>query len=104
MERYADAEGAFVKALECGGDENPDCYNELSICCMEEGKIDKAREHLLKALELAPENTKIISNLGYAALKAGDVSGAQRYFQTVLEFDPNDKIAAMELERLEKNS
>ena len=101
--RYADAEGAFAKALECGGDSNADCYNELSICCMEEQKLDEARAHLLKALALAPENTKIISNLGYTALKQGNVSEAQKYFQTVLEFDPNDKIAAMELERLERN-
>ncbi|MBP5447964.1 MAG: tetratricopeptide repeat protein [Treponema sp.] len=100
--RYADAEGAFNKALECGGDSNADCYNELSICCMEQEKFDQAQAHLLKALEIAPENTKIISNLGYIALKRGEVSTAQKYFQTVLEYDPNDKIAAMELERLEK--
>lgn len=100
--RYADAEGAFNKALECGGDSNADCYNELSICCMEQEKFDQAQAHLLKALEIAPENTKIISNLGYIALKRGEVSTAQKYFQTVLEYDPNDKIAAMELERLER--
>lgn len=100
--RYADAEGAFNKALECGGDSNADCYNELSICCMEQEKFDQAQAHLLKALEIDPENTKIISNLGYIALKRGEVSTAQKYFQTVLEYDPNDKIAAMELERLEK--
>ena len=101
--RYADAEGAFAKALECGGDQNSDCYNELSICCMEQGKFDEAKSRLLQALALAPEDTKIISNLGYAALKSGDVSEAQKYFQTVLEYDPDDKIAAMELERLERN-
>lgn len=100
--RYADAEGAFNKALECGGDSNADCYNELSICCMEQEKFDQAQAHLLKALEINPENTKIISNLGYIALKRGEVSTAQKYFQTVLEYDPNDKIAAMELERLER--
>jgi len=100
--RYADAEGAFNKALECGGDSNPDTYNELSICYMEQEKYEQAKECLLKALSIAPENTKIISNLGYAALKQDDVSTAQKYFQTVLEYDPNDKIAAMELERLEK--
>lgn len=100
--RYADAEGAFKKALECGGDQNADCYNELSICCLEQGKSDEAKAHLLKALAIDPENTKIISNLGYAALKQGDVSGAQKYFQTVLEYDPDDKIAAMELSRLER--
>ena len=102
LNRYEDAEAAFKKALECGGDDNADTYNELSICCMEDGRVDEAKAHLLKALEIAPENTKIISNLGYAALKQGDVAAAQRYFQTVLEFDPDDKIAAMELSRLER--
>ncbi len=102
LNRYEDAEAAFKKALECGGDDNADTYNELSICCMETGRLDEAKAHLLKALEIAPENTKIISNLGYAALKQGDVAAAQRYFQTVLEFDPDDKIAAMELSRLER--
>lgn len=104
LDRFEDAEAAFKKALECGGDSNADCYNELSICCMESGQFDQAQAHLLKALEIAPENTKIISNLGYVSLKRGDAAAARKYFQAVLEFDPNDKIAAMELDRLEKNS
>ena len=69
---------------------------------MESGQFDQAQAHLLKALEIAPENTKIISNLGYVSLKRGDAAAARKYFQSVLEFDPNDKIAAMELERLER--
>ena len=100
--RYSDGEAAFKKALECGGDNTADVYNELAICRMEAGNLDLAKNDLLKGLELSPENTKIISNLGYLSLKQGDAASAQKYFASVLEFDPDDKIAAMELERLER--
>ena len=47
------------------------------------------------------KNTKISSKLGYVALKQGDPSLAASYFQTVLEYDPDDKIAALELQNLD---
>ena len=60
-----------------------------------------AKENLLKALSLAPENAKIISNLGCVALKEGEIEMARKYFSSVLEFEPNDAIAAAELAKLE---
>jgi Tfp pilus assembly protein PilF len=104
LERFEDAELAFNKALECGGDSNSDTYNELAICFMEEKKFSQAEEALLKALSLSPESTKIMSNLGYLALNRGDTVNAQKYFESVLEFDPNDRIAASELAKLEAKS
>lgn len=101
LERYADAEGAFQKALELGGKENAETYNELSLCLMAKNDFYGAKENLLKALSLAPENTKIISNLGFVALKEGEIELARKYFSSVLEFEPNDAIAAAELAKLE---
>lgn len=101
LERFADAKQAFLKALELGADKNADTFNELSICYMEENNFKEAHKCLENALTLEPENTKIISNLGYLALKEGKVSEASQYFQTVLEYDPNDKIAKAQLEALE---
>jgi len=101
MGRFADAQQAFEKTLTVEGGQTADTYNELSICYMEQNDTDKARMVLEKALALEPENTKIISNLGYLALKEGNTSEACAYFQTVLEYDPNDKIALAELARLE---
>ena len=101
LERYDDAKQAFEKALTLEGGETADTFNELSICYMEEGDLGKARKILEKALALDSENTKIISNLGYLALKEGKTSEAAAYFQAVLEYDPNDKIALAELARLE---
>lgn len=99
--RYTDGIGAFEKALELGGNEISDTYNELAICYLETENFSKAKEALNKALSIDPENTKIISNLGYLALKEGNISEAQRYFEVVLEFDPDDKLAQIELSKLE---
>ncbi|MCR5289798.1 MAG: tetratricopeptide repeat protein [Treponema sp.] len=99
--RYDDAQKAFTTALQYGGDKNSDTYNEISICYMEQQNFKDAQKSLQNALSLEPESVKIISNLGYLALKQGKIAEAQKYFLTVLELDPNDKIAREELEKLE---
>ncbi len=104
LERFSDAKQAFLECLKVGGDKNPDTYNELSLCHIQEKNFEEAQKCLLKALGMEPENTKVISNLGYLALAQGDIQGARNYFQTVLEFNPKDTIAAAELLKLEKDS
>lgn len=99
--RYEDAKKAFEKTLTCDGGKTADTFNELSICYIELDDLQNAKKSLEKALSLEPENTKIISNLGYLALKEGNPSVAASYFQTVLEYDPNDKIALAELSKLD---
>lgn len=100
--RYEEAKRAFEKALSLDGGKTSDTYNELSICLLELGNLKEAKKLLEKALAQDSENTKIISNLGYLALKEGNPAVAAGYFQTVLEIDPDDKIAALELSRLDK--
>ena len=99
--RWEDAKQAFEESLVCGGNDNADTHNELAICLMETGNLSGAKSELLTALSLAPENEKIISNLGYLSLKEGKRDEAQKYFAAVLEYCPNDKIAAAELAKLE---
>lgn len=101
LSRWEDAQKAFEKALSLEGGKTADTYNELSICCLEQNNLDSAKKYLESALTLDCENTKIISNLGYIALKEGNPSTAAGYFQTVLEIDPSDKIAAEELKKLD---
>jgi len=102
LERFEDAKQAFEKARECeGGDESADTLNELAICQMETGELDEAQDSLNQALAYDPDNTKIISNMGYLCLKLGDEEQARKFFMTVLEIDPGDKIAKIELQKLE---
>lgn len=99
--RFSDAKAAFLKSRECdGGDENADTLNELAICQMETGDVDGAYSTLKEALSMDCENTKIISNLGYLSLKMGNPEEARKYFEVVLEIDPDDKIAMSELAKL----
>ena len=101
LNRFEEAKQAFLKAQECeGDDENADTLNELAICQMETGELDKARETLYEALKIDTENTKIISNLGCLELKLGNRDEAVRFFNTVLAIDPEDKIAKAQLDSL----
>ena len=101
LRRYEDAMNALNQAISCGGDQNSDTYNELAICHMELNNIPEAKKSLMKALSISPEDTKIISNLGFLNLKEGNKQEAQKYFTAVLEFNPNDQIAVTELAKLE---
>ncbi|MFI3256804.1 MAG: tetratricopeptide repeat protein [Spirochaetales bacterium] len=103
LERWEDAKNALEQCLSCGG-ENTDTYNELAICLIELQDYKNAEQKLKKALAIECENTKIMSNMGYLALKQGDIEKARRYFETVLEFDPNDRIAKETLIQLEKKT
>ncbi|MBQ5999749.1 MAG: tetratricopeptide repeat protein [Treponema sp.] len=103
LHRYSDAQKAFEQALSCGGDSNSDTYNELAICFMEQDNIAEAKKSLMKALAISPEDTKIISNLGFICLKEGNKPEAQKYFTAVLEYNPNDVIAVSELAKLESS-
>ncbi len=102
LERFSDAKMAFEKALELGATENSDTYNELALCLIQLKEFAEAKKMLLKAFEIDSESPKIISNLGYLALAQGNKQEARNYFAAVLEYDPNDKIAAAELLKLEK--
>ena len=102
MGRFEDAKQAFLEAIKFGGDKNPDTLNELALCLIQLEEFSLAKKYLLDAFALSPESTKIISNLGYLSLVEGNKQEARNYFAAVLEYDPNDKIAATELLKLEK--
>lgn len=102
MGRFDDAKQAYLEAIKFGGDKNADTLNELALCLIQLKDFSLAKKYLLDAFALEPESTKIISNLGYLSLAEGNKQEARNYFVTVLEYDPNDKIAASELLKLEK--
>ena len=102
LERYSDAKTAFLQAVKFGADKNVVTYNELSLCYVQEKDFKSAKDCLMKAFAIEPENVKIVSNLGYLALAEGNKEEARKYFTSVLEFDPKDAIAANELLKLEK--
>jgi tetratricopeptide (TPR) repeat protein len=99
LQRWEEGRKAFEQALR-SGDANADTRNELASCCMELGDLDAAEGHLAKALALEPENTKIMSNMGFLALKKGQNDTARIWFLTLLEYDPEDVLAQTMAEQL----
>jgi tetratricopeptide (TPR) repeat protein len=97
--RWEEGREAFLKVLD-GAVEEVDTLNELAICEMELGLLADSRRHLEQALRKEPDNTKIISNLGVLARKAGNDAEAAGFFRTVLELEPRDQLAARQLAEL----
>ena len=101
---FAQAKVAFETVLEHGREADAaglaDTHNELAICNLELRCYDDAERNLRAALQLDPENTKIISNMGILAMKQGRLDDARRYFATIRELDPNDPLAPRYLHQL----
>ena len=99
LRTFERAKEAFERALELGP-RQPDTLNELAICHLELDDLMGARALLTEALAAEPENTKIISNLGILALKERNPEEAAGYFRTVLEIEPDDRIAQEYLDQI----
>ena len=101
---FAEAKLAFETVLARGREADAaglaDTHNELAICNLELHCYDDAKRNLRAALQLDPENTKIISNMGILAMKQGRLEEARRYFATIREMDPNDPLAPRYLDQL----
>ena len=101
---FAEAKLAFESVLTHGREADAaglaDTHNELAICNLELRCYDDAERNLRAALQLDPENTKIISNMGILAMKQGRLDDARRYFTTIRELDPNDPLAPRYLHQL----
>lgn len=101
---YAAAKSAFetVLAHATAADQAgmADTYNELAICNLELRDYAESERNLRAALQLDPENTKIMSNMGILAMKRGLLEEARRYFETIRELDPNDPLAPKYLDQL----
>ena len=93
LARFSEGKEAFLKALSLGS-AHADLLNELAICLMELDELQDSRRRLEEALIIEPENTKVISNLGIVALKSGNRAEALGFLRTVLEIEPDDRIAA----------
>ena len=101
---YTQAKRAFETVLThaAAADETDlaDTHNELAICNLELRAYEDAERNLKAALQLDPENTKIMSNMGILAMKRGLLDEARRYFETIRELDPKDPLAPKYLHQL----
>ncbi len=86
---YDSAQKAFLTCLELG-EQNADIYNELSICSLELGNRDLAKEYLSIALELDTDNVKLLSNLAFLSLQDEQFNQAHDLLERAKLVDPAD--------------
>jgi tetratricopeptide (TPR) repeat protein len=98
--RFEDARQAFLRAEQCNGGKTSDTYNELAICCMESGLLSQSESFLQKAINLNPEDSKIMSNMGILLCAMKRFDDARTWFLTALEFNPDDITAKRLLDGL----
>lgn len=73
----------LLKKVEASVEEDYLVHLWLGICYLkfEPKELDKAGEHLLKALEIAPDVPDIYRNLAVWAREKGDIEGASKYLK-----------------------
>ena len=105
----AKARGLYTQALTY--DENAELYNNLAIAEMQLGLYDEAVAHFLKAIELSPDNVKLLLHYAEAAILGGKFADAEsalakaekraenpaiiHYLQGLIAFEKNDNIKAL---------
>lgn len=88
-----DALAAFGEARECAPDQ-PDGCREYVAACLELGRAAEAIAPARHAVEIAPSDAGLRSNLALVMLLAGDVDEASRIIAEALAADPTDRITA----------
>ena len=86
---------------------NPDLASiryDLGTALGRKGKLDDAREHLLRAIELEPDMAKAHHNLASILTLQGDLDGAITQYQETLRLDPDyaearTNLATVQLQR-----
>jgi tetratricopeptide (TPR) repeat protein len=99
--KFAEAEQAFLKCLSLG-ESNSDIYNELSICSLEGGKPELAKNYLDTAVDLDNENLTLLSNLAYLHLKDKEWDEARKFLELARNIDENDPLICKLMEDYEQ--
>jgi len=63
-------------------------WNNLGMCCMKMGRIDEARKHLNKALQLEPKNYAAMNNLALIEVNECNPKKALEYTYKSLNINP----------------
>lgn len=88
---YAKALTLLYEALSIRQDD-PNLYNELSLCHMLLGEHDQALKHLELALTLDPNHPELLTNHGIALYQLGNTEEAIEAFQKSLRVQPADEL------------
>lgn len=79
-----------------------DAHQGLGLCLARMGRLDEGVASLREAAALAPNNARILNNLGHALKLSGDREEAMALFKASLKLDPDYAQARYNLAQLEQ--
>jgi len=88
-EKITEATKEFL-AIENAHAHHFETQTNLATCYLKKGEIKEAKNHYKKALDLRPDDTQIIFNLGVVSMQDSNVDAAIQYYQQFLLLNPND--------------
>ncbi|OHB65221.1 MAG: hypothetical protein A2Y76_06105 [Planctomycetes bacterium RBG_13_60_9] len=71
-------------------DDNPNVLLSLGVAYMRAGQYDRAREALVSAAQVGPENGVVFRHLGYCLIRLEQVEQAIQMYQKSVDLDAND--------------
>lgn len=100
-ERYDEAKECLLKCIELG-ESNTDIYNELSICELEGGSRELAKQYLNTAVDLDETNLTAMSNLAFLHLEDKEFDDARYYLEKARNIAEDDEIIKNLISNYEK--
>lgn len=97
MARTAEDKGQFATAQQTyrvmlqRNPKNATVLNRMGIVCSKMGKHDSATKYLIEAVKLQPENSKYLTDLGYALYLQNDLPAAEIALEESIKRDPSSK-------------
>ncbi len=90
QENYIEAANNFDRAIQASPD-NHQAWHHLALTCMQEERwLPKARDAIVRACELRPQQVAYLKLAGKIFLQSGLVKEAKRYYNDALRLDDND--------------
>jgi len=77
-----------------------EAYYNLGTLYLQKNLLEKARENLLRAVEIRPDYLDSLNNLGLLEAREGHSDEAARYFQEALRWQPDYSLAVLNLVKL----
>ncbi|QDU01632.1 photosystem I assembly protein Ycf3 [Gimesia chilikensis] len=97
MARTAEEKGQFVKAEQTyrvmlqRNPKNVTALHRMGIVSSKMGKHDMATRHLMEAVKIQPDNSKLLTDLGYALYLQNDLPAAEIALEEAIKRDGSSK-------------
>lgn len=88
---------SYFEKASCLGFENPNLYLEWGKCLVKFENYEEAKEKLLKANELLPDDVDIMSNLGLCYVSCKEFFEAEQFLNKVIEKDNENSVVKQTL-------